>query len=198
MFWSVANEIDCNFASMPLEEVPSTLKANFRLWAIRPQKYSISLSFSMIFTSLVGCSESLRMENLESSWSLGVKSSKRDSCLLTVFCISEDLFTSPTLPCLSLCPKNFFAKVLNSNSSKMVSSFGILKSFIFISSKDVLIGTSWRIVARYFDRRISSAAVSTFSRILPLIWSVLSSIFSILPNCWISFMAVFSPTPGHP
>ena len=83
--------------------------------------------------------------------------------------------------------------------SEVTQKYGIATTaHIFIFSKSSAMGTSVLMVARNRLIRMSSTAPSTFSLNLPLISSVCASMLSILPNCVMSFAAVFSPTPGHP
>ncbi len=66
------------------------------------------------------------------------------------------------------------------------------------SSNVVVTGTSRMMVTSSFERRACSLLFSRFSFCLPLSWSVDSRIFSMDPNCLMSFLAVFSPIPGTP
>ena len=62
----------------------------------------------------------------------------------------------------------------------------------------VVTGTSRMMVTSSFESIACSLLFSRFSFCLPLSWSVDSRIFSMEPNCLMSFLAVFSPIPGTP
>ncbi len=93
---------------------------------------------------------------------------------------------------------NLLSSDLNSKSLNIARSFSSSASLSLRAERSRSIGTSVRIVAKIFAKRILSTLVSTFSRSLPLISAVRESISSTPPNCFISCVAVFGPTPGQP
>ena len=90
------------------------------------------------------------------------------------------------------------AKVLNSSSLNIFCSSSSLGSFTLSSSMLSEMFTSVLMVARNFENRIFSVFSSTFFFRAPVSRWVFCSSCSMEPNCFISFTAVFSPTPGHP
>ena len=74
----------------------------------------------------------------------------------------------------------------------------LLISFLARRSMSSSIGTSFLIVARNFENSTFSRLARSFSLSLPLHSSMCSYIPSMLLNCCMSWVAVFSPTPGHP
>ncbi len=122
------------------------------------------------------------------SSALSLKSSKRDvgNC-----------------PCSFVSPlsRRFFtrsARVLNSSSLNMAKSFSRSSGRRTRSSGREATGTSVLMVARNFENSICRALSSIFFFSAPFSLSVLAKRFSIEPKSFISFTAVFSPTPGHP
>ena len=88
--------------------------------------------------------------------------------------------------------------VRNSISSKIFRKASSSGASLFKSSMLSSIGTSVLMVARNLENMIISLLVSTFVFKAPFNSSEWERRFSMLPNCAISFCAVFSPTPGHP
>ena len=131
---------------------------------------------------------SLRIEYFSSSVFSSGNTSKREAWI-GVF---------ETVVLLTVVPNTRSAKFLNSSSSKIYRN-----RISFIASRNnsfslKIMGTSVFIVARNLENSICCLFSSTFLRNAPFNWSVQQSKFSIEPNSLTSFIAVFSPTPGHP
>ena len=95
-------------------------------------------------------------------------------------------------------PSTLRIKVLNSNSSNTslkTGSFTASNSNPLISKST---GTCVSIVANHLLILACSTCNRIFSCNFPLSLSVFSKMASMLPNSWINFLAVFSPTPGTP
>ena len=95
-------------------------------------------------------------------------------------------------------PNKRLAMVLNSNSANTSFNFSSFGSFLTKDSTSILIGTCVSIVANFLLSKPCSANSSNFSFILPFnswVWAITPSMVSY---CLMSFLAVFSPTPGIP
>ena len=95
-------------------------------------------------------------------------------------------------------PSTLLINVLNSNSSNTSLNTGSFTG----SNSNPLISNSTGTCVSIVANHLLIFACSTYNRIFscnfPLSLSVFSKMASMLPNSWINFLAVFSPTPGTP
>ena len=100
-------------------------------------------------------------------------------------------------------PRIFFARVLNSSSSKIFDSsissgFFLSISESRVSKRSSISGMSVFIVARNLEIFMSSICSETFFPRAPFMLLAFSMMFSQEPYSFMSLAAVFSPTPGQP
>lgn len=162
----------------------STLTVPF----VKRNAHSLRAS-SKFSTRWYSCSTSfrvLKIVSLDSSGRSSANFSKREACRGSFFC-------TPASGEKYLCRKVRKPSAVNRWRSASRSGSWRRRSWRPKSS-----GTSVRMVARYFEKRICSSFSVTFFLSEPVSSSLCSRRSSTLPKRASSFCAVFSPTPGQP